>query len=181
VFLRSEFQEAYGKFTDEKNLFTARIADIQEDILMELAMCKDMDRWYEKVHQAVERIDYISAVQQGRHAEEHDIRVLRESNIIRIKKSTEYWVKMAQEPHREIQEKWVECEKSWTKINRAMRDIDLLEFVTPDDFVDLRDIVKLYVKQDSSWAVEISRMVNMAPGKVQQFMEHSIKARTMLQ
>jgi hypothetical protein len=59
---------------------------------------------------------------------------------------------MAQEPHQEIQEKWVECEKSWTKINRAMRDIDLPEFGTPDDFVDLHDIVKLHVEQDSSWA-----------------------------
>jgi hypothetical protein len=32
---------------------------------------------------------------------------------------------MAEESHQEIQEKWVECEKSWTKINRAMRDIIL--------------------------------------------------------
>jgi hypothetical protein len=59
---------------------------------------------------------------------------------------------MAQEPHREIQEKWAECEKIWTKINRAMRDIDLPEFGTPDDFVDLRDIVKSHAEQDSSWA-----------------------------
>jgi hypothetical protein len=64
-----------------------------------------MEMWYEKPHQAVERMDYISAVKKGRDAEEHNIRVLRESNIDHIKKSTEYWVKMAQEPHREIQEK----------------------------------------------------------------------------
>jgi hypothetical protein len=74
-----------------------------------------------------------------------------------------------------------ECEKSWTKINRAMRDIGLPEFGTPDDFVDLRDIVKLHAEQDSSWAVEIAKVVNMVPGQVQQFMEHPIKARTMLQ
>jgi hypothetical protein len=36
VFLRSEFQEAYGKFTDEWHLFTARIAKIQEDTIMAL-------------------------------------------------------------------------------------------------------------------------------------------------
>jgi hypothetical protein len=167
VFLRSEFQEAYNKFTDERHLFTARIVELQEDTLMALATCKDMERWYEKAHQAMERIDYISAVQQGRDAEEHDIQVLRERNIDRIRKSTEYWVKMAQEPHREIQEKWAECEKSWTKINRAMRDIDLPEFGTPDDFVDLRDIVKSHAEQDSSWAAEIEKVADMVPGQVQ--------------
>jgi hypothetical protein len=95
VFLRSEFQKAYNKFTDERHLFTARIVELQEDTLMALATCKDMERWYEKAHQAMEMIDYISAVQQGRDAEEHDIWVLRESNIDCISKSTEYWVKMA--------------------------------------------------------------------------------------
>jgi hypothetical protein len=40
---------------------------------MELATCKDMERWYEKEQQAVERVDYISAVQQGRDTEEHEI------------------------------------------------------------------------------------------------------------
>jgi hypothetical protein len=43
---------------------------------------------------------------------------------------------MSREPHREIQEKWVKCEKHWTKINRVMKDIRLPEFGTPDDFVD---------------------------------------------
>jgi hypothetical protein len=57
-----------------------------------------MDRWYEKEHQAVERIDYNNAFQQGRDAEENNIWLLRESNIDRIKKSNEYWVKMAEEP-----------------------------------------------------------------------------------
>jgi hypothetical protein len=93
----------------------------------------------------------------------------------------EYWLKMAQEPHQEIQEKWVDCERSWTKINQAMRDIDLLEFGTPDDFVDLHDMVKLHAKHDSSWATEIEKVANMASGQVQQFMEHPIKARIVLQ
>jgi hypothetical protein len=65
VFSRSKFQDAYGKFTNERHLFTAGIADFQEDTLMVLETCKDMERWYEKAHQAVERIDYISAVQRG--------------------------------------------------------------------------------------------------------------------
>jgi hypothetical protein len=48
VFLRSEFKEAYNKFIDERHLFTARIVELQEDTLMALATCKDMERWYEK-------------------------------------------------------------------------------------------------------------------------------------
>jgi hypothetical protein len=48
MYLRREFKEAYNKFTDERHLFTARIAELQEDTLMALATCKDMERWYEK-------------------------------------------------------------------------------------------------------------------------------------
>jgi hypothetical protein len=88
---------------------------------------------------------------------------------------------MAQETHQEIQNKWVECERSWNRINRAMRDIDLPEFGTPDDFVDLHDIVKLHAEQDSSWVVDIEKVANMAPSQVKKFMEHTIKAWTMLQ
>jgi len=91
---------------------------------------------------------------------------MRESNIDRIKKSVEYWVKMAQETHWKIQEKWVEYEKRWTNINWAMRDIGLPEFSTPEDFVDLRDIVKLHSEQDSSWVAKIARVVNTVPGQV---------------
>jgi len=65
IFLRSKFQYAYKKFTSERHLFTIRIAEFQEDTLMELATCKDMEIWYENTHQAVEIIDYISAVQKG--------------------------------------------------------------------------------------------------------------------
>jgi hypothetical protein len=88
---------------------------------------------------------------------------------------------MAQETHQEIQEKWVDCERSWTKINQAMRDIGLPEFSTPEDFVDLHDIVKLHAEQDSSWTTKIEKVMNMALGQVQQFMEHLIKAMTVLQ
>jgi hypothetical protein len=56
---------------NEKHLFTAKIVDFQEDILMALPKCKDMEIWYEKSHQVVERIDYINVVQQGRDVEEH--------------------------------------------------------------------------------------------------------------
>jgi hypothetical protein len=56
-----------------------------------------MERWYEKSHQVVERIGYISAVQKGQDGEEHDIRVLRDIDVDWIRKVVEYWVKMAQE------------------------------------------------------------------------------------
>jgi hypothetical protein len=95
VFLRSEFQYSYAKFMNELHIFTASIADFQEDTLMELATWKDVERWNEKSHQAVERINYISAVQKGRYVEEHGIRVLRDNNIGQIRKVAEYWVKMA--------------------------------------------------------------------------------------
>jgi hypothetical protein len=73
----SEFQEAYNKFIDERHLFTTRIVELQEYTLMELATCKDMEKWYEKSQQAMERVDYICAVQQGRDTEEHFIWVLK--------------------------------------------------------------------------------------------------------
>jgi hypothetical protein len=57
---------------------------------MVLKTFKDMERWYEKAHQAVERIDYINAIQWGLDTKEHNIRVLRDSNIDRIKKSAQY-------------------------------------------------------------------------------------------
>jgi len=62
-----------------------------------------------------------------------------------------------------------------------MRDIGLPEFDTPDDFVNLQDIVKFHVEEDSSWVSEIEKVANMALGQVHQFMEHPIKARTVLQ
>jgi hypothetical protein len=47
-----------------------------------------------------------------------------------------------------------------------MRDIDLPEFGTPDDFVDLHDIAKLHAEQESSSATEIEKVDNMVPGQV---------------
>jgi hypothetical protein len=107
--------------------------------------------------------------------------VLRGNNIDRIRKVIEYWVKMAQEPQREIKEKWVECEKTWENINREMKDIGLPEFGSPEDFVDLHDIFKQHAEQDSTWTIDIEKVASMAPGQVQNFMEHPTKARVVLQ
>jgi hypothetical protein len=48
-----------------------------------------------------------------------------------------------------------------------MRDIGLPEFGTPEDFVDLHDIVKLHEEQDSLWTMEIEKVANMVPGQVE--------------
>jgi hypothetical protein len=88
---------------------------------------------------------------------------------------------MAQEPQREIKNKWFECEKGWEKINREMKGIGLPEFCSPDEFVDLHDIFKRHAEKDSTWELEIAHVEIMAPGQIQQFMELSIKARAVLQ
>jgi hypothetical protein len=62
---------------------------------------------------------------------------------------------MSQQTHRQIQEKWAKCEKNWIKINWVIKEVRLPEFRTPDDFVDLCNIVKSHTEQDSSWAEEI--------------------------
>jgi hypothetical protein len=62
-----------------------------------------------------------------------------------------------------------------------MKDIFLPKFGTPDDFVDLYDIVKTHAEQESSWIEEIAKVTDMMLGQVRQFMEHPIKDRDMLQ
>jgi hypothetical protein len=62
-----------------------------------------------------------------------------------------------------------------------MKDIGLPEFGSPEDFVDLHDIVKRHAEQDSAWEAEITQVASMTPGQVRKFMEHSIKAHTTLQ
>jgi len=62
-----------------------------------------------------------------------------------------------------------------------MKDIGLPEFFTLNNFVNLRDIVKSHIEQDSAWSEELAKVTYTMPGKVKQFMEHSIKDRAMLQ
>jgi hypothetical protein len=62
-----------------------------------------------------------------------------------------------------------------------MKDIKLPEFGTPDDFIDLRDIVESHAKQDSSWAERLAKVTDTTTGQVQQFLEHPISARAVLQ
>jgi hypothetical protein len=52
---------------------------------MALMICKEMERWYEKKHQLVERLEYIEAFQQGRDKEEHGIWVVGKSSINHMK------------------------------------------------------------------------------------------------
>jgi hypothetical protein len=62
-----------------------------------------------------------------------------------------------------------------------MKGINLPEFGSPEEFVDLHDIVKQHAEQDSTWTTEIEKVASMAPGQVQKFMEHLIKAQAVLQ
>jgi hypothetical protein len=88
---------------------------------------------------------------------------------------------MAHEPQREIHNRWDECERSWETINWEMKNIGLQEFGSPEDFVDLHDIVKWNVEHESTWEAEIAHVASMTPGQVYKFMEHLIKARLVMQ
>jgi hypothetical protein len=48
-----------------------------------------------------------------------------------------------------------------------MKDIGLPEFISPEDFVDLHDIVKKHAEQDSAWTVEIAKVASMALEQIQ--------------
>ena len=124
----------------------------------------------------VERIEYIEAVQRGQEKEEHGIQVVVKSSLNRMKRSVEYWAKMSRDPHKEIQGQWTRCQKHWDKINKIMKYIGLPEFETPDKFIDLSEVVKLYVEQDSLWTEEFAKITDARPGQVQQFAEHPIRA-----
>jgi hypothetical protein len=43
VYLRSEFTEFYNEFKKERNLLTENIAEFQEDTLMALTTCNEME------------------------------------------------------------------------------------------------------------------------------------------
>jgi hypothetical protein len=62
-----------------------------------------------------------------------------------------------------------------------MRNIDLLEFGPPEDFSDLRDIVKRHAEQDQVYETNIFHVSSMIQGQVNKFMEPSIKALPVLQ
>ena len=62
-----------------------------------------------------------------------------------------------------------------------MKDIRLPEFNTPDNFVDLYDIVESHTKKDSLWAEEIVKVTDTSPEQVQRLMEHPIRAWIVLQ
>jgi len=52
-----------------------------------------------------------------------------------------------------------------------MKDIELPEFGTLDQFVDLSDIIKFHAGQDSLWTEELAKMIDVKPGQVQRFIE----------
>jgi hypothetical protein len=81
VYLKDEFNKVYDKFKKERHMLILNIVEFLEDILMELATCKEMERWYEKAQQVVERLEYIEAIQKGREKEDHDIQLVSKSSL----------------------------------------------------------------------------------------------------
>jgi hypothetical protein len=98
VYLKDEFGRVYNEFKKERHLLISNVAEFQEDTLMAFTTCKEMERWYEKAQQAVERLEYIEAVQRGREKEEHGIQLVGKSSLNRMKRSIEYWAKMSRRP-----------------------------------------------------------------------------------
>jgi len=62
-----------------------------------------------------------------------------------------------------------------------MKDFGLPEFSTLDEFINLGDVFKMHVEQYSLWAEECTKITNARPGQEKKFVEHPIRARTMLQ
>ena len=49
VYLKGEFVGVYNEFKKERHLLTKNIVEFQEDTLMALTTCKEVERWYERV------------------------------------------------------------------------------------------------------------------------------------
>jgi hypothetical protein len=62
VFRKNEFWESYTQFTIQRHYFITCVANFQEDTLMVLETCNDVERWYEKAYRDMEWINYISVV-----------------------------------------------------------------------------------------------------------------------
>jgi hypothetical protein len=137
VYLKGEFNRVYNDFRKERHLLTKNIVEFQEDTLITLVTCKEMERWHEKEKQAVERLEYIEVVHRSQKEENHGIQLVGKSSLDLMNKSVEYWAKMTRDPHREIQEQWAKCHKHWGKINKVMNYDGLPEFYTSDEFTNL--------------------------------------------
>jgi hypothetical protein len=62
-----------------------------------------------------------------------------------------------------------------------MKDIKFPEFGNPSEFIDIRNLLKMYVEQDSLWVEECAKVADARLGQVRQFTEHPIRAKTILQ
>jgi hypothetical protein len=60
---------------------------------------------------------------------------------------------------------------------KVMKDIKLPEFGIPSEYINIRDVLKMYVEQDSLWTEEWAKVVDVRPIQVQQFIEHPIRAK----
>jgi hypothetical protein len=81
--------------------------------------------------------------------------MLEDESLVRIKVAPSYWVQLVIEPQNKIQKRWEECLRNWRNINQRMIDLQLLEFNSPDDFVDLHVIVQWFRELDVEFGVNI--------------------------
>ena len=61
VYLKYEFSRVYNEFKKERHMLIENIVEFQEDTLMALETCKEMERWHERAQQLVEILKYIEA------------------------------------------------------------------------------------------------------------------------
>jgi hypothetical protein len=71
---------------------------------------------------------------------------------------------MAPEPCWEILENKSSMEGSVSKLMKAINDIGIPEFGTPDGFVELHEIIKSHTKQDSLWAKILVKVIDTMSG-----------------
>jgi hypothetical protein len=57
-----------------------------------------------------------------------------------------------------------------------MKDARLPKFGTPDNFIDLNNVVKMHAEKDTLWTEEFTKIADAKPGKVRQFSKHLIRA-----
>jgi hypothetical protein len=64
-YLKSDFLRVYNEHKKERTLLIENIIEFQEDTLMALATCKEMEQWHKRARQVMERIKYIEAIPTG--------------------------------------------------------------------------------------------------------------------
>jgi hypothetical protein len=79
-----------------------------------------------------------------------------------------------------MHDNWEECLKNWEKINQKMRDIQLLEFSMPGEFVDINDIVKQIAEHDHKFEADFLKITTLGTRQGRNFVDRPIGASIVL-